>query len=73
VNEALALYNMANIHQHAGERELAAGYIAEALQLLRDSGVTGMSGYLRIHIATTMAETASAEGRQGASRGPAPP
>jgi diguanylate cyclase (GGDEF)-like protein len=64
-NEALALYNMANIHQHAGERELAAGYAGQALQILRAGGTHGIGGYLAVHIATLMAEAAAALGRHG--------
>jgi diguanylate cyclase (GGDEF)-like protein len=62
-NEALALYNIANIYQHIGQRELAANAATEALRLLRARGLQGMKGYLRVHLATLKAEAASELGR----------
>ncbi len=68
-NEALVLYNMANIHQHAGERKLAASYAGQALEILGASGTQGMRLYLTIHIATLKAEAASALGLHSEAQG----
>jgi diguanylate cyclase (GGDEF)-like protein len=68
-NEALALYNMANIHQHTGQRELAASAATEALQLVHASVAQGMGGYLRVHLATLKAEAASELGRHSEAQG----
>ncbi len=63
-NEALAIYNIANIRQHTGQRELAVNAASEALQLLHVTGTQGMAGYLSVHLATLKAELASDLGRR---------
>lgn len=59
-NEALALYNMANIYRHIGEQERAASYADQALEMLSSRSTLGMTIYLTIHIATLNAEIALA-------------
>lgn len=63
-NEVLTIYNMANIRQHTGQRELAINATSEALQILRVTSTQGMAGYLSVHLATLKAELASELGRQ---------
>lgn len=63
-NEALTLYNMSNIYQHAGSHERAASCIGQALQMVRASGTRGMALYITLHILTLMAAIASARGQR---------
>lgn len=68
-NEALVLYNMANIHQHAAEGEQAAAYAHQALQLLHTRGIDGFGFYLAVHLWTLTAEIATTRGRYDEARG----
>lgn len=68
-NEALALYNMANIYQHAGKQDLAAHHAGQALEILRTSAMQGMILYLFIHVMTLQAEITSALGNHSAAQG----
>ena len=68
-NEALALYNIANIHYDAGDEDLAASYSAQAIELIHGSSASATRALICTHIAIHMAEAASAQGRYAEAHG----
>ena len=62
-NQALAIYNIANIHRGAGEHAAAVDYAQQALKLLHTDQLQGMGFSIVIHISTLMAESVCALGQ----------